>query len=99
MRLGRNQLQRLMGLASPGCLLIVAGDKLSRSLVARGLTKPKFDDDPDAWHHITPKGLRVLADALEAGELEQFMSKFSREGGRASGLSDQETLNRVGDDR
>lgn len=79
MSLGKHQLQRLMGLASPSCLLIVAGDRLSKSLVKRGLTKPHFADDPDAWHRITPTGLRALADALEAGELEPFMKKFPRE--------------------
>jgi hypothetical protein len=75
MKLGKNQLQRLMGLASPGVLLVVADDRLSKSLVRRGLTTPATGD-PDAWHRITPKGMRVLADAYEAGDLEQFMKKF-----------------------
>ena len=74
--LGKHQLQRLMGLASPGSLLIVAGDELSKSLAARGLTAPKLKNKPDAWHGITPKGLRALADAMEAGQLEQFMRPF-----------------------
>lgn len=77
--LGKNQLQRLMGLGSPGCLLVVASDKVSKSLVARGLTKPRFADSPDAWHGITPAGLRALADALEAGDCEPFFKKFPRE--------------------
>lgn len=73
--LGKNQLERLMGLASPSCLMIV-GDKVSGSLVKRGLLKPNFPDSPDAWHRITPAGLRALADAYEAGHLEQFMKPF-----------------------
>ena len=35
MKLGKNQLQRLMGLASPGSLLIVAGDSLRSKETAR----------------------------------------------------------------
>lgn len=73
--LGKLQLERLMGLASPSMLLIV-GDKLSQSLVARGLVKPHFRKKPDAWHRITPAGMRVLADAYEAGQLKQFMKDF-----------------------
>lgn len=73
--LGKLQIEKLMGLASPSCLLIV-GDKVSASLVQRGLLRPNFPDNPDAWHRITPNGLRALADAYEAGQLEQFMKPF-----------------------
>lgn len=76
MKLGRNQLERLMGLASPGCLLVVGTDKVSRSLVKRGLIAPKDGNDRFAFLGITPNGMRVLADAFEAGELEQFMKPF-----------------------
>jgi hypothetical protein len=73
--LGKLQLERLLGLASPSCMLIV-GDAVSKSLVKRGLLKANFPDTPEAWHRITPAGLRVLADAYEAGTLEQFMRPF-----------------------
>ena len=73
--LGKNQLERLMVLASPSSLMIV-GDKVSASLVSRGLLKPHFPDNPHAWHRITPSGMRALADAFEAGHLDQFMKKF-----------------------
>ncbi len=73
--LGKHQLERLMGLASPSCLMVV-GDAVSRSLVKRGLLMPYFPDKPDAWHRITPSGLRVLAEAFEAGQLDQFMKSF-----------------------
>lgn len=76
MKLGKNQLQRLMSLGSPTFLLIVGGDKVSRSLQARGLLVNHFPDNPDAWIRITPAGLRALADAHEAGLLNQFMTKF-----------------------
>ena len=70
--LGKNQLQRLMGMASPSSLLVVGDDLVSRSLVKRGLVKPKLPDSPDAWLQITPAGMRALADAYEAGQLDQF---------------------------
>ena len=76
--LGKLQLERLMGLASPSCLLVV-GDAVSKSLVKRGLLKPHFPDRPDAWHRITPCGLRTLAEAFEGGQLDQFMKTFPPE--------------------
>lgn len=76
--LGKNQLERLLGLANPSSLLVV-GDAVSESLVKRGLLAPKFEDKPDAWHRITPAGMRSLADAFEAGLLDQFFKPFPRE--------------------
>lgn len=73
--LGKLQLEFLMGLASPSCLMVV-GNAVSKSLVARGLLKPHFPDKPDAWHRITPVGLRALADAFEGGQLDRFMKTF-----------------------
>ena len=77
--LGKNQLERLMGLSSPGMMLVVGRDPVSSSLVARGLLKPRFPDRPDAWLGITPQGMRLVADALEAGQLQQFMKPFPRD--------------------
>lgn len=82
--LGKNQLQRLLGLASPGCYLIVGGDRVSNSLIARGFVAPRFSDDPKAWLRITPAGMRALADAFEGGKLEQFFKPFPREQQRAA---------------
>lgn len=70
--LGKNQLERLLGLASPSSLLVVGGDRVIRSLERRGLVAPAVKDRPDAWLQITPAGMRALADALEAGQLNQF---------------------------
>jgi hypothetical protein len=53
-------------------MLLVVGDSLSKSLVKRGLLAPKKPGNPDAWHQITPAGLRALADAFEQGRLEQY---------------------------
>jgi len=83
--LGKLQLERLLGLASPAMLLIV-GDAISKSLVKRGLLKPRFRNSPDAFHGITPAGMRALADAYEAGKLKQFMKPFPRtRAGRPNG--------------
>jgi hypothetical protein len=73
--LGKLQLEFLMGLASPSCLMVV-GNAVSKSLVKRGLLRPHFPDKPDAWHRITPNGLRAIADAFEAGQLDRFMKTF-----------------------
>jgi hypothetical protein len=73
--LGTRQLERLLGLASPSMMLVV-GDALSASLVGRGLLAPHFPDQADAWHRITPAGMRALADAYEAGLLDRFMGAF-----------------------
>jgi hypothetical protein len=81
--LGKLQLERLMGMASPSMLQIV-GCAISKSLVKRGLLKPHFPDKPDAWHRITPAGMRALADAYEAGRLDQFMKKFPPTRGTAT---------------
>ena len=73
--LGKLQLEQLLGLASPSSLMVV-GNAVSKSLVGRGLLSPYFPDNPDAWHRITPAGMRALADAYEAGQIDQFMKKF-----------------------
>lgn len=73
--LGKLQLERLMGLSSPSMMMVV-GDAVSKSLVKRGLLKPNFPDTQDAWHRITPNGMRALADAYQAGQLAQFMKPF-----------------------
>ncbi len=72
MRLGKHQLCLLASMASPFSALVV-GDKVSRSLVDKGLLAPHFSDK-DAWHGITAKGLRELADQFEAGNLNQFLA-------------------------
>ena len=65
-------------MASPFQALVV-GDKVSRSLVKHGLLAPHFADR-DAFHGITPYGLRELADHMERGELNQFLDpKFERD--------------------
>ena len=80
--LGKHQLCLLATMASPFSLLIV-GDRVSKSLVNRGLLEPHFARDDDAFHGISPAGLRAVARAMERGELEQFLDpKFQRDRAR-----------------
>lgn len=81
MKLGKHQLCLLATMASPFSLLIV-GDKISRSLVKRGLLAPHFAKS-DGFHGVTPSGLRAVAEAMERGDLEQFMDpKYRRDQAR-----------------
>ena len=61
-------------MGSPFHALVVA-DKVSRSLAKRGLLEPVGDPEAkDAgFFTITPAGLRVLADAMECGQIKQFL--------------------------
>ncbi len=64
--IGRRQRDLLALIARPGTALVVP-DKVSRSLVRRGLARHAR---PDAMVHITAAGLRALADEAEAGRLK-----------------------------
>ena len=78
MNLGKRQLDLLATVASPFFLLIV-NDTVSRSLEKRGLVAPHFAKSKDGFFGVTPRGLRALADEMEAGHLEQFMDpKYER---------------------
>lgn len=66
--LGKRQWSLLKGLASPGMFLIL-GDKVSDSLVRRGLLVSRAADG-DGLLQITPAGMRMVADAWEAGEID-----------------------------
>lgn len=63
--LGKNQRDLLAKLGGVTMSLVVA-DKLSDSLVRRGLLSAEPDG---SFARITPLGLRVLADELEAGRV------------------------------
>jgi len=66
--MGTRQRELLSKLAGVSMALVV-GDKLSRSLVQRGLLAAEADG---SWAHITPAGLRAVADEIEAGQVEMF---------------------------
>lgn len=66
--LGKNQLQLLQGLASLRAALVVP-NKVSQSLVSRGLLAAQPDG---SFAHLTPAGLRLLADEIDAGRVQMF---------------------------
>jgi hypothetical protein len=72
MGLGRNQLKLLMAMGSPSMLLMTPCTGEAKSLERRGLIDRYNGGEA---RRITPAGMRALADAYEAGELEQFMHK------------------------
>jgi hypothetical protein len=70
MRLGKNQLKLLMAMGSPSMLLMTPCTGEAKSLERRGLVASYRGGGAT---RITPAGMRALADAYEAGQLEQFM--------------------------
>jgi hypothetical protein len=74
-RVGINQLRTLIMTASPGRVLLTpsAGD---RALVQRGLLRER---EPGGACCITPAGLRALADAMEAGRVDDALEAMLKE--------------------
>jgi hypothetical protein len=70
MRLGNKQANMLAALAGRWALLVA--DRTARGLIKRGLLA---EARPGGPCHITPAGLRALADAAEAGQVELFKMK------------------------
>ena len=67
-RLGHRQLAMLRAVGTTAALVVPCAT--SRRLVALGL----MASEPDGhMAHITPNGLRALADAAEAGRVELFV--------------------------
>ncbi len=64
--LGKNQLELLRQLANPWLQLIV-GDRVAHSLERRGLLRACGEG---SFFQITPNGMRAVAAAWEAGEVE-----------------------------
>jgi hypothetical protein len=65
--LGLNQIDHLRANGAYGRFLIVP-NKVTHSLVRRGLME-FCAEDRDSFAHITPSGLRALADEIEAGRI------------------------------
>jgi hypothetical protein len=74
MRIGAKQLEILIILATPDRAMIVPG-KTERGLIQRGLLKV---EDNGGFARITPAGLRALADAMEAGRVEDCLMRMKR---------------------
>lgn len=73
MRVGRDQLRTLIMCGSPTMLLLTE-DRASRALVKRGLLRS--DGRISA---ITPAGLRVLANEMEAGRVADALERMKRD--------------------
>jgi hypothetical protein len=69
--LGTQQLKLLLAMGSPSLIMLTPPDRVAQSLIDRGYA----GDWRNGGTRITPAGMRALADAYEAGLLEQFMSK------------------------
>jgi hypothetical protein len=66
--LGKHQ-RDLLGKMAGIWLALVVGDKVSASLVKRGLLTAEPDG---SMAHITPAGLRLIADEIDAERLTGF---------------------------
>lgn len=69
--LGKRQRNLLASLAGVN-FAVVVGDKLTAALVQRGLLTAEPDG---SWAHITPAGLRCMADEIEAGRQQMFSTE------------------------
>jgi hypothetical protein len=73
MRVGKNQIDILVVLASP-MYLAVPGPEC-KGLIARGLLRER---EPGGYACITPLGLRVLADEMEAGRVNDALERMRK---------------------
>lgn len=69
MKLGKRQVETLAFLGRPTKALVVA-DKQARRLAEMGLLE-SISDTPDRMLVVTPTGLRMIADLMEAGVIER----------------------------
>ena len=74
MRIGKNQLRTLVILGSPSMSMVVPG-KTERAMIARGLLKC---DEKGGFACITPLGLRILADEMEAGRIDDAIERIRK---------------------
>jgi hypothetical protein len=70
--LGTQQLKLLLAMGSPSLLMVTPRDRVANSLLDRGYVR----DVDNGGTRVTPAGMRALADAYEAGLLDQFERKF-----------------------
>ena len=75
MRIGQQQLRLLIMTASPTRILLTT-DKVSDSLVRRGLLR---ETDRSKACCITPAGLRALADEMEAGRVDDALERMRKD--------------------
>lgn len=71
MRLGDRQIEALTSVGNPTMTWLCGSSKIMQTLRQKGCVRPLNPKEPDACLAITPAGLRALAEALEAGRIEQ----------------------------
>ncbi len=74
-RIGSRQLELLIAAASP-CALLLTTDKVSAALVRRGFFRER---EPGGACCISPAGLRVLADEMEAGRVDDALVRMKKD--------------------
>jgi hypothetical protein len=75
LRIGKNQLQTLVMLGSPTMSLVVPGREC-RALIQNGLLRTS---ETGGFACITPKGLRALADEMEAGRVDGALENIRKD--------------------
>ena len=75
-RIGKQQLQTLIVLASPTCVLLTPG-RSERGLVERGLLREREPGGGSCC--ITPAGLRALADAMDQGLVDDALEAMRKD--------------------
>ena len=80
MKLGIRQLELLRAVGTHCAVVVI--DPLARRLCDLGLMK---EARPNSFAHITPDGLRALADAADAGRIELFKLKDWKRGEKGGG--------------
>lgn len=76
MRVGKNQIRTLVMLGSPTmCLLVPCPD--ARAMVKRGLLRQREPGNGSVC--ISPLGLRVLADEMEAGRVDDALERMRKD--------------------
>lgn len=74
MRIGKDQLATLIMLATPTRVQITSGGRSEAGLVKRGLLR-----EEKHGLCITPEGLRLLADEMEAGRVHDALDRMRKE--------------------
>lgn len=74
MRIGKNQIKTLVVLGSPTMAMVVPGET-ELGLIKRGLLRTR----DGGMACITPAGLRVLADEMEAGRVDDALERMRKD--------------------
>ena len=74
MRIGNKQIEALSIMA--GRFMYVVPNKMTNRLIEKGLMRS--DNDDGSWAHISSDGLRVVANALDSGQIDYPKPKLEQ---------------------